>query len=680
MNVEQTGWLWEALRSGIPFERLVDGLGYGEVPDSEIPDFAAVVVEGPAVRVGVRGRFSLRDAAGDVVVSGEGAAAWNEELLTDCGELVLDTGQEAAAEGSEGLPIGDGLVAMSSLRLVFAEAKTSRRRSVRAEASAASPSAAREEAVEASDARSPLDGILESVPLAAPVEPEVKSSEPDFFIDSIPDDVRYPKPEERAGRQQDAQPERQRAAASRTRRGAHSWHGVAGDPVVDSLRGSERQSSLAGRGLVESASPSEMPAGTPAPGSGQQQSAETAEYEDCPLAAGGRSPSEDIALVDTVAPEELPDSAPSGGEDPDREPAGLPNFSWAKFARSGSWSKASIVSGGEGRIAGPLGSAVGLGGNSSDGQKPEQIPVALIPTANSAALASLEMISADSSVIELEHSHTPSPVDSGISASPLAEREPQATGGMPLSAISSIMPRSHDSASPSGLVVPTGMRPGAAGPAAQAPVAAHAPSQGAPVQAAPPRRPDMPRRSVRQGAPAPAPAPTPAGRAAGVRDQLSSDSNATAMVLALLCQYGHLNPPHGSSCRLCGAPIGGEPNWYPRPALGEIYLSTGLRVPIDADIIIGRKPASTPESGRPRAHLVPVPSPDQQISRIHCEIRVDGWDVRLVDRNSNNGTYVLRQGEQPIRIRPSEPFFVRVGDVVDIGEGVTIHMLGPQGG
>ena len=153
-----------------------------------------------------------------------------------------------------------------------------------------------------------------------------------------------------------------------------------------------------------------------------------------------------------------------------------------------------------------------------------------------------------------------------------------------------------------------------------------------------------------------------------------------AMVLAVLCQNGHLNPPHGKVCRICSGPLGGEPNWYPRPSLGEIWVSTGLNVPLDADIIIGRKPASAPEPGRPRAHLVPVPSPDQQISRTHCEIRVDNWDVRLVDRNSNNGTYVLRPNERPIRISPTEPFFLRVSDVIDIGEGVTIQMLGPRSG
>ena len=152
------------------------------------------------------------------------------------------------------------------------------------------------------------------------------------------------------------------------------------------------------------------------------------------------------------------------------------------------------------------------------------------------------------------------------------------------------------------------------------------------------------------------------------------------MVLAVLCQNGHLNPPHGKVCRICSGQLGGEPNWYPRPSLGEIWVSTGLNVPLDADIIIGRKPASAPEPGRPRAHLVPVPSPDQQISRTHCEIRVDNWDVRLVDRNSNNGTYVLRPNERPIRISPTEPFFLRVSDVIDIGEGVTIQMLGPRSG
>ncbi|AWE43243.1 FHA domain-containing protein [Actinobaculum sp. 313] len=151
-----------------------------------------------------------------------------------------------------------------------------------------------------------------------------------------------------------------------------------------------------------------------------------------------------------------------------------------------------------------------------------------------------------------------------------------------------------------------------------------------------------------------------------------------AMVLAMLCQFGHPNPPHAPLCRVCGNPVVGQANWYPRPSLGMVLVSTGLQIPIDADIVVGRKPSATPEEGRPRAHLVTVPSPERQISRVHCEIRVDGWDVRLLDRNSNNGTYVLRPGENPVRVTSSAPYFVQPGDVIDIGEDVTLTMMGPQ--
>ena len=223
----------------------------------------------------------------------------------------------------------------------------------------------------------------------------------------------------------------------------------------------------------------------------------------------------------------------------------------------------------------------------------------------------------------------------------------------------------------------------------EAPVEGQAGWDGPPQEEAPrdgeqgarPFEPSFPRVAAEEGASAEDyDAETVVGeQSAQERERVQAESP-QAMVLAVLCQNGHLNPPHGKVCRICSGPLGGEPNWYPRPSLGEIWVSTGLNVPLDADIIIGRKPASAPEPGRPRAHLVPVPSPDQQISRTHCEIRVDNWDVRLVDRNSNNGTYVLRPNERPIRISPTEPFFLRVSDVIDIGEGVTIQMLGPRSG
>ena len=79
----------------------------------------------------------------------------------------------------------------------------------------------------------------------------------------------------------------------------------------------------------------------------------------------------------------------------------------------------------------------------------------------------------------------------------------------------------------------------------------------------------------------------------------------------------------------------------PRPPLGTLHVSTGEVIILDRDVVIGRRPSYTPQPGRPHAHVVLVPSPNQEISRTHCEIKIDGWDVRIRDLGSNNGTFLF---------------------------------------
>lgn len=145
-------------------------------------------------------------------------------------------------------------------------------------------------------------------------------------------------------------------------------------------------------------------------------------------------------------------------------------------------------------------------------------------------------------------------------------------------------------------------------------------------------------------------------------------------VLAVLCAAGHPNPTHASVCRTCGGPMSEQSVSILRPSLGSLVVSTGERIPLDRDVIVGRRPRYVPQAGRPEAHLVPVPSPNQQISRTHCEVRVDGWDVRVRDLGSNNGTFLLRVGQEPVRISESAPVIVRPGDVIDLGDSVTMRV------
>lgn len=145
-------------------------------------------------------------------------------------------------------------------------------------------------------------------------------------------------------------------------------------------------------------------------------------------------------------------------------------------------------------------------------------------------------------------------------------------------------------------------------------------------------------------------------------------------VLAVLCEKGHPNPTHASSCRICSSPLSSSSVTVPRPDLGRIILSTGEEVPLDQDIIIGRRPRSTPTAGRAPARLAIVPSPGKKISRSHCALRINDWDVRLHDLGSQNGTLLMRPGQAPVRLDGSVAMLLTPGDVVELGENISFRM------
>ena len=86
-------------------------------------------------------------------------------------------------------------------------------------------------------------------------------------------------------------------------------------------------------------------------------------------------------------------------------------------------------------------------------------------------------------------------------------------------------------------------------------------------------------------------------------------------------------------------------------------------------------PAIECGAGRQPARLgSSVPSPRKQISRSHCELRIDDWDVRLHDLGSNNGTYLTRPGQAPVRLDENVPTVLKPGDVVELGEEISFRM------
>jgi len=109
---------------------------------------------------------------------------------------------------------------------------------------------------------------------------------------------------------------------------------------------------------------------------------------------------------------------------------------------------------------------------------------------------------------------------------------------------------------------------------------------------------------------------------------------------------------------------------------GRIRLSTGQTVALDRTVIIGRRPRSTRASGSSMPHLIAVESPQQDISRNHLEVRPEGDAVVVIDLNTTNGSMLHRPGTEPMRLHPGEQTLVLDGDLVDLGDGVTVTFEG----
>ena len=150
-------------------------------------------------------------------------------------------------------------------------------------------------------------------------------------------------------------------------------------------------------------------------------------------------------------------------------------------------------------------------------------------------------------------------------------------------------------------------------------------------------------------------------------------------ILARTCPQGHVNSPNRDACRVCGQPLEADAALADRPVLGRMRVATngqaGHDVDLDRPVVVGRRPRA-PRTDGTDARLVTVESPSQDISRSHVEVRLDGWHVLVADLATTNGTMLLRAGQPPLRLHPNEGVLVVDGDVVDLGDGVTLSFEG----
>jgi hypothetical protein len=143
------------------------------------------------------------------------------------------------------------------------------------------------------------------------------------------------------------------------------------------------------------------------------------------------------------------------------------------------------------------------------------------------------------------------------------------------------------------------------------------------------------------------------------------------LVLAVVCSFGHPNPPGSPRCRRCGQPVdNANPRLVQSPVMAQLITAGGARIELTDTVLIGRAPAAQAGDGNPI--LLPMPSPNSDISRTHLKLAVKDWDIVATDLHSTNGTMLVRPGQAPVRMMPGTPVTVEPGTILDLGDGGVI--------
>jgi FHA domain len=143
------------------------------------------------------------------------------------------------------------------------------------------------------------------------------------------------------------------------------------------------------------------------------------------------------------------------------------------------------------------------------------------------------------------------------------------------------------------------------------------------------------------------------------------------LVLAVVCSFGHPNPPGSPRCRRCGQPVdNANPRLVHKPVMALLITAGGARIELTDTVLIGRAPSAQAGDGNPI--LLPIPSPNSDISRTHLKVAVKEWDIVATDLHSTNGTMLVRPGQAPVRMMPGTPVTVEPGTILDLGDGGVI--------
>lgn len=115
--------------------------------------------------------------------------------------------------------------------------------------------------------------------------------------------------------------------------------------------------------------------------------------------------------------------------------------------------------------------------------------------------------------------------------------------------------------------------------------------------------------------------------------------------------------------------------------VARLAFSHGESVDVDRVIIVGRAPEARRFTSTEQPRLVTVPSPNQEISSTHLEVRpgsgADHGTAVVTDLGSTNGTVLLQPGLPPEELNPGIAVQLIPGAVIDLGDGLTIQVAPP---
>lgn len=163
----------------------------------------------------------------------------------------------------------------------------------------------------------------------------------------------------------------------------------------------------------------------------------------------------------------------------------------------------------------------------------------------------------------------------------------------------------------------------------------------------------------------------PPGAGAG-----APNGSRSVVIEGIECVRGHLNAPLALNCGTCGVSMikhsGSRVEGF-RPPLGIVVLDDGATYALASPLIIGTTPDQADAVRDGRARAVPLVDHSGQIEPVHAELRLDGWQVALVDW-STKGTYILPEGAQTWQAAPrGAPLPLAPGTRIAVGGRVATY-------